>query len=120
MAVFVHAKAESAKKERVALFSNPRMIGTKCRTIFSGDMIMCFCMIIVAASLMLVNSYYKAYKRNLERKITVMLEETKEAEWQKSVSENRYLEMTSSDELMKKAKEMKLTVATSDKFIKVN
>ena len=41
-------------------------------------------------------------------------------EWQKDLSQRDYLKMTSSDELMKKAREMKLSVTTSDKFVKLD
>ena len=75
-------------------------------------------MILAAAVVMLADSYYKAYKINLENRIVEMLSDAKELEWQKSVSERSYLKMTSSEELMKKAKEMKLSVTTSDKFVK--
>lgn len=118
MAAYVHADAENTKKERIRFFSNSRMIGTKVRTLFSGELAVYLCMILAAASLMMVDSYYKAYKTNLETKIIKMLNETKEMEWQKSTSEHVYLQMTSSAELMKKAAEMKISVITSDKVVK--
>ncbi len=118
MAAYVHADSENIKKERIGIFSNSRMIRTKIQTLFSGELVVYICMILAAASLMLADSYYKAYKTNLEVKIVRMLNDAKEMEWEKSVSERTYLKMTSSDELMKKAKEMKLSVATSDKFVK--
>lgn len=118
MAAYVHADAENTKKERIRFFSNSRMIGTKVRSLFSGEVLMFACMILVVASFMITDSYYKAYKTNLESRIVKMLNETKEMEWQKSTSEHRWLQMTSSSELMKKAVEMKLSVTTSDKFVR--
>ena len=118
MPAYVHADSENAKKGKIRIFSNSRMIGTKVQTLFSGELMVYICMILATASLMLVDSYYKAYKTNLEAKIVRMLNETKDLEWQKSVSEHTYLQMTSSSELMKKAAEMKLSVITSDKFVK--
>ncbi|MBO4698006.1 hypothetical protein J5690_00135 [bacterium] len=120
MPAYVHADSDNIKKGRIRIFSNSRMISTKMQTLFSGELVVYICMILAAASLMLVDSYYKAYKNNLEVKIVRMLNDTRDLEWQKSVSEHTYFQMTSSSELMKKASEMKLSVATSDKFMKFN
>ncbi len=118
MPAYVHADSKNTKKERVRLFNNSRMITTKIQTLFSGELIVCFCMILAAAALMLTDSYYKAYKRNLNREMIRMIEHTKNIEWQRGTIERDYLKMTASGELMKKAQEMKLTVITSDKFVK--
>ena len=49
-----------------------------------------------------------------------MIDDTQELVWQKELSERGYLKLTSSEALMKKAKEMKLSVTTSDKFVKLD
>ena len=118
MAAYVHADSENTKRDRIRIFSNSRMISAKITTLFSGELVVYLCMILAAGSLMLTDSYYKAYKTNLKADIIRMINDTKELEWQKDVAERNYLEMTSSGELMKKAKEMKLSVTTSDKFVK--
>ena len=120
MAAYVHADSESNKKDRIRIFSNSRVISTKIQTLFSGELMIFICMILAAASLMLTDSYYKAYKTNLKANIIRMINYTKELEWQKDLSQRDYLKMTSSDELMKKAREMKLSVTTSDKFVKLD
>ena len=120
MPAYVHADSKNTKKERVRLFNNSRMITTKIQTLFSGELIVCFCMILAAAALMLTDSYYKAYKTNLKANIIKMINDTKELEWQKDLSQRNYLKMTSSDELMKKARDMKISVMTSDKVVKLD
>ena len=120
MEAYVHADSESNKKERISIFSNSRVISTKIQALFSGELMIFICMIMAAASLMLTDSYYKAYKTNLKTNIIKMINDTKELEWQKDLSQRDYLKMTSSDELMKKAREMKLSVTTSDKFVKLD
>ena len=120
MAAYVHADSENTKRDKIRIFSNSRMISTKIQTLFSGELVIYICMIIAAASLMLTDSYYKAYKTNLQTNIIKMIKDTKELEWQKDISQREYLRMTSSIELMKKAKEMKLSVTTSDRFVKLD
>ena len=120
MAAYVHADSENSKRDRIKIFSNSRVISTKIRTLFSGELVVYICMILAAGYLMLTDSYYKAYKANLKNDIIRMIEDTQELVWQKELSERGYLKMTSSEALMKKAKEMKLSVITSDKFVKLD
>ena len=120
MAAYIHADSENMKRDRIRIFSNSRVISNKIKTLFSGELMIFICMILAAASLMLTDSYYKAYKTNLKANIIRMINDTKELEWQKDLSQRDYLKMTSSDELMKKAREMKLSVTTSDKFVKLD
>lgn len=120
MPAYVHADSENIKRDRIRLFSNPRVISAKIQTLFSGELIVYICMILAAGSLMLTDSYYKAYKANLKSDILRMIEDTKEITWQKELSERGYLKLTSSEALMKKAQEMKLSVTTSDKFVKLD
>ncbi len=120
MAAYVHADSENSKRDRIRIFSNSRIITSKIHTLFSGELVVYICMIIAAASLMLTDSYYKAYKTNLKANIIKMINDTKELEWQKDLSQRNYLKMTSSDELMKKARDMKISVMTSDKVVKLD
>lgn len=120
MAAYVHADSENSKRDRIKIFSNSRIITAKIHTLFSGELVVYICMIIAAASLMLTDSYYKAYKTNLKTNIIKMINDTKELEWQKDLSQRNYLKMTSSDELMKKARDMKISVMTSDKVVKLD
>ena len=120
MPAYVHADSENIKRDRIRIFNNARVVSTKIRTLFSGELIVYICMILIAGSLMLTDSYYKAYKANLKNDIIRMLEDTQELAWQKDLSRQTYLKMISSEALMKKAKEMKLTVTTSDKFVKLD
>jgi hypothetical protein len=120
MAAYIHADSENMKRDRIRIFSNSRVISNKIKTLFSGELVVYICMTLAAGSLMLTDSYYKAYKANLKSDIIRMIEDTKELSWQKDLSERGYLKMTSSDALMKKAKEMKLSVTTSDKFVKLD
>ena len=120
MPAYIHADSENIKKDRVRIFSNSRVISTKIRTLFSGELVVYICMILAAGSLMLTDSYYKAYKANLKNDIIRMIEDTQELVWQKELSERDYLQMTSSEALMKKAKAMKVSVITADKFVKLD
>lgn len=120
MPAYVHADSKNIKKERTKIFSSSRIISTKIQALFSGELVVYICMILTAGSLMLTDSYYKAYKANLKKEIIQMIEDTKELAWRKESTEHVYLKMTSAEALMQKAKEMKMSVVTSDKFVKLD
>lgn len=115
---FVHVDgAKVEKKGRTT--AGFRMIKSKL-ALFSSDTLSYILIFLFTASIMFVNSYFKA--SNLAQKVEIvkMLEVKKDLEWRRGESERIYEKMVSSSELMKKAKELKLSVATSDKFIEMN
>ena len=119
MQAYVHADSKDTKKEKIRILKSLlRMSSTKLQILFSVDLAIYLCMILATASLMITDSYYKARNRSLHSDVVEKLVITEDMEWQKETVELEYFKMTASKELMQKAKELKLSVITSDKFVK--
>ena len=56
MPAYIHADSENIRKDRIKIFSNSRVISTKIRTLFSGELVVYICMILAAGSLLLTDS----------------------------------------------------------------
>jgi cell division septal protein FtsQ len=114
---FVHVKGERAEKTRKSFFSM-RKSKTK-MMLFSQDTIMFIMMVSIAGSIMLLNSYLKAYRNSQNVEIVRTLETKRELILKRNEIKGNFMKMTSSSELMKKAGELDLSVATLDKVMNV-
>ena len=117
MTGYVHVNGERAEKTKKAIFS-----GRKTKTkmmLFTNDIIIFIMMVLVAGSMMLVDSYLKAYRNRQNVEIIRKLDMKKELSFRQNEIKATYSELISSKELMKKANELGLTVATSDRVIRL-
>ena len=88
--------------------------------LFSNDVVMFIVMVSIAGSVMLFNSYLKAYRNSQNVEIVKKIEFNREIVLKKNEIKNNYRKMTSSGELMKKADELKLSVVTLDKVMQIH
>ncbi len=117
MTGFVHVEGEKAERSKKAIFS-VRKARTK-MMLFSKDVVVFILMVCVAGSLMLFNSYLKAFRNSQNVDIVKRIEIKRELILKKNEINGAYLKMSSSAELMKKADELQLSVVTLDKVMHI-
>ncbi len=115
MTEFVHVNEENLDKSVKALFV-PRKIRTK-MMLFNCKVVLFMAMVLILGSMLIFNSYLKAYKNRQQFEIGRQIDRKRELAFKKNEIENNYLRMISSRELMRKAGELELKVATSDKVL---
>jgi uncharacterized membrane protein YjgN (DUF898 family) len=115
MTEFVHLNEENLEKGIKAIFV-PRKIRTK-MMLFSSKMLLFVLTVLLVAGLLIFDSYLKAYKSTQQFEIGRQVDKKRELSFKKNEIDNSYLKMISSVELMKKAGELDLKVATNDKVI---
>lgn len=118
MTEFVHVNEQKNEKAGKSVFC-ARKIKTKL-FFFTNDMFIYVMMVMIAGSLMLFDSYLKAYRNSQNVEILKKLDINRELSFKKNEIDNRYYKMISSKELMKKAGELQLSVVTSDKVLELN
>ncbi|HNW81280.1 MAG TPA: hypothetical protein PKG52_00155 [bacterium] len=118
MTEFVHANGEKNEKSGRSVFCLRKM-KTKL-LFFTSDICIYIMMVMTVGSMMLFDSYLKAYRNSQNVEIIKKLDINRELTFKKNEIDNRYYRMISSKELMKKAGELQLTVATSDKVLELN
>lgn len=118
MTEFVHVDGEKNESSGRSVFC-VRKMKTKL-LFFTNDLFVYVMMVMVAGSLMLFDSYLKAYRNSQNVEIVKKLDINKELVFKKNEIDNRYYKMMSSKELMKKAGELQLSVVTSDKVLELN
>lgn len=117
MTGFVHVEGEKTEKSKKAFFSI-RKAKTK-MMLFSKDVAVFILMVCVAGTLMLFNSYLKAFRNSQNVDIVKRIEMKRELILKKNEINGAYVKMSSSAELMKKADELKLSVVTLDKVMQI-
>lgn len=117
MTGFVHVEGEKAEKSKKAVFSL-RKAKTR-MMLFSKDVVVFILMVCVAGTLMLFNSYLKAFRNSQNVDIVRRIEMKRELILKKNEVNGVYLKMSSSSELMKKANELQLSVVTLDKVMQI-
>ncbi|HRZ79739.1 MAG TPA: hypothetical protein P5044_07015 [bacterium] len=118
MTEFVHVSEEKSEKTGKSIFCT-RKIKTKL-LFFTNEVFLYVMMVMIAGSLMLFDSYLKAYRNSQNVEIIKKLDINRELSFKKNEIDNRYYKMISSKELMKKAGELQLSVVTSDKVLELN
>ena len=117
MTGYVHVSGASGEKTRKAIFS-VRKTKTK-MMLFTNDTLIFIMMVLAVGSIMLFDSYLKAYRNSQNVEIIKKLSVKKELSFRRNEMQNSYLKLVSSKELMKKAYELNLTVATSDRMLQL-
>jgi len=117
MTGYVHVNGERGEKVKKAIFS-VRKTKTK-MLLFTKDTIVFIMLVLFAGSLMLVDSYLKAYRNTQNVEVIRKLDAKKELGFRQNEIKATYNELISSKELMKRAGELGLTVATSDRVIRL-
>ena len=115
MTEFVHLNEENLECGIKSIFV-PRKIRTK-MMLFNSKMVLFILIVLAVGSMLVFDSYLKAYKSRQQFEIGRQIDMKRELGFKKNEIENSYLKMISSRELMKKAGELELRVATSDKVL---
>jgi len=115
MAGYVHVKGK--KESVIPAFFSERKVRTKAEELFSSEVLLFMAVVAFTAVFLAVNSYYKAYKNSLSVEIRGNIDHSRELSFQKKELEAEYMKKISPENLMKKAEELKLEVATADKVI---
>jgi len=115
MTEFVHLNEENLENGVKAIFV-PRKIRTK-MMLFNSKMVLFILLVIAVGSMLIFDSYLKAFKSRQQHEIGRQIDKKRELSFKKNEIENHYLKMISSRELMKKAGELELQVATADKVL---
>ena len=117
MTGYVHVNGERGEKVKKAIYS-VRKTKTK-MLLFTNDIIIFIMMVLAVGSMMLFDSYLKAYRNRQNVEIIKKLDMKKELSFSQNEIRSTYTELISSKELMKRANELGLTVATSDRVIRL-
>ncbi len=115
MTEFVHLNEENREKGFKNVFV-VRKMRTK-MMLFDHKMLLFILTVLILGTMLIFDSYLKAYKSNQLFEIGRQVDSKRELNFKKNEIDNSYLRMISSRELMKKAGELELKVATTERVI---